>query len=272
MTSKSRGQMCCVYACSNCRYDKENNLTGVHFFNIPKRVIEEKKYRDRWCNLIKRQDGRDGFKLTPRTVICHEHFKENDIKIALNSKRWCLKPDVEQSVFDWSKICTRKPPKERFPLSPLKSLEEEETYIATPLPNYNMFKSDAEEESEFYIGTADKACQTDPFEIIPHETSCIGTSVDELDHSYSTPIKGVSELEMLQKQINNLIKKCDQLQCVISDLNNVITDFEANRFSLDKICDDKHAVMFYTGFPNIETFNAFYEYIKTKSERLNYWR
>ncbi|KAH3838261.1 hypothetical protein DPMN_111669 [Dreissena polymorpha] len=55
--------------------------------------------------------------MAPRTVICHEHFQESDIKIALTSKRWSLRPGVEPSVLNWSKVSERKPPKNRLALT-----------------------------------------------------------------------------------------------------------------------------------------------------------
>ena len=35
---------------------------------------------NRWCNLIKRQNNKDGFHVSSNTALCHHHFTEKDIK------------------------------------------------------------------------------------------------------------------------------------------------------------------------------------------------
>ncbi|KAK6171634.1 hypothetical protein SNE40_018082 [Patella caerulea] len=84
---EGRGAMCCVYNCSNRTYTKENELSQHHFFCIPSRVLKSQPLRNRWCSLIKRQDGRDGFNLKSTTVICDKHFTAHDISISLVSKK-----------------------------------------------------------------------------------------------------------------------------------------------------------------------------------------
>ncbi|XP_052212157.1 uncharacterized protein LOC127831206 [Dreissena polymorpha] len=262
--SRRRGQMCCVYGCVNCRYDKENALSDNHFFNIPKHVLENRKQKQRWCALIKRQDGLDGFNMTPRTVICHEHFLESDFKKALGSKRWTLEPGVEPSVFNWSKVSERKPPKNRLPLSPSK--DQANLMVDAPVSPDNHPEFTAVKLPQM----ADKACQTETEDLIA-EVSVQPVSSKHCDHEYST-LKSFTDVELLSEQLKACQAKCDYLEKTIDELNATISEFEANRFSLEKISDDKHAVMFYTGFPNIETFNAFFKYLETKSEKLNYWR
>ena len=42
--------------------------------------------------------------------------------------------------------------------------------------------------------------------------------------------------------------------------------------SLDKIKDDSAAVLFYTGFPSYEALISFYNYIKPKLSKMQYWK
>ena len=57
----------------------------IHFFKFPQTNPD----KQRWCNLIKRQDGKDGFKVTKNTFLCHVHFMETDIRKTIN--QWRLK-------------------------------------------------------------------------------------------------------------------------------------------------------------------------------------
>ena len=60
-------------------------LLGFIFFTFPQTNPD----KQRWCNLIKRQDGKDGFKVTKNTFLCHVHFVETDIRKTIN--QWRLK-------------------------------------------------------------------------------------------------------------------------------------------------------------------------------------
>jgi len=78
---KKRGKHCAVFGCNNSYYDNK----GL-FFNFP----TNPKRRNRWCNLIKWQHGKDKLTVTSATVVCHEHFRQDDIAIKL-SGHWDLK-------------------------------------------------------------------------------------------------------------------------------------------------------------------------------------
>ena len=100
----SRGKQCSVFDCFNRGYNKENEFdTRLHFFKVPKRVLDNKNLRDRWCSLIKRQDGRDKFSLAT-VMVCSEHFLGPgiDINVSEKSGQWSLKPNVEPSVCSWT--------------------------------------------------------------------------------------------------------------------------------------------------------------------------
>lgn len=77
--SSSKGKECATFGCSNTFYCPDGLRTHFHFFKFPKDTLR----RNRWCNLIKRQHGKDGFAVTNSTVICSDHFKTGDIKKTL---------------------------------------------------------------------------------------------------------------------------------------------------------------------------------------------
>ncbi|KXJ18352.1 hypothetical protein AC249_AIPGENE28098 [Exaiptasia diaphana] len=92
-----RGRECACYGCTNTQYSKDGRPTGVSLFTFPSKNPK----RDRWCNLIKRQHGRDGFTVNKLTVICEEHFKREDIYKPPGGTRCRLKSGVEPSIFPW---------------------------------------------------------------------------------------------------------------------------------------------------------------------------
>ena len=81
-----RGKECAAFGCSNTFYDSEGTATAIHFFKFPSLPSEI----NRWCDLIKRQNNKDGFKDSSNTVVCHHHFTEKDIKKSF--LRWKLLP------------------------------------------------------------------------------------------------------------------------------------------------------------------------------------
>ena len=70
------GKECAVFGCSNTFCDSEGTDTGIYFFkflSLPSEI-------NRWCNLIKRQNNKDGFSVSSNTVLIHRHLTEKDIK------------------------------------------------------------------------------------------------------------------------------------------------------------------------------------------------
>ena len=69
----SLGRQCGAYGCSVRQYylDEGKRIkSDNNFFAFPK----EKFLIEKWCNLIKRRNGYDGFRVTNTTFICNKHF------------------------------------------------------------------------------------------------------------------------------------------------------------------------------------------------------
>ena len=75
---RSKGRQCAAYGCLNFFYNNDGEKSGIHFFKFPDKNPEKQK----WCNAIKRQDGKDGFKVSNNTFI-----SVADLDI---STRWCI--------------------------------------------------------------------------------------------------------------------------------------------------------------------------------------
>lgn len=80
---RSRGRQCVVPDCNSYEYDKDGTRSLMSFFKFPTKGPR----KARWCNLIKRQDGRDGFRITEKTVICDNHLKKDDVKKSIGGVR-----------------------------------------------------------------------------------------------------------------------------------------------------------------------------------------
>ena len=92
---------CAAYNCSSRSYYSQNNErkpTGNNFFHFPKEKFEIKD----WCNLIKRQDGKDGFKVTKSTVVCSKHFLPSNINRPSGGTRHSLKKGSRPILHDWN--------------------------------------------------------------------------------------------------------------------------------------------------------------------------
>ena len=83
---KRRGKYCVAFDCNNSYYGEDGHHTSYRFFTFPKNVQQ----RNRWCNLINRQHGKDRFLVKSSPVVCLEHFTPEDIVKKL-SGRWELK-------------------------------------------------------------------------------------------------------------------------------------------------------------------------------------
>ena len=92
--TKRRGKYCAAFNCNNSYYDVDGQRTSYRFFKFPSNVHQ----RNRWCNLIKRQHGKDDFFVTSCTYVCSEHFSQEDILKKL-SGRWELKKGKLKFLF-----------------------------------------------------------------------------------------------------------------------------------------------------------------------------
>ena len=106
-----RWKLFAAYGCNSKYYDSNYQWTGIHLFPFPQKNLE-KSVR---CNMIKRQDRRDGFHVTNFSFLCDKHFAAEGIKKPVN--RWKLHTNTEPSLnlFNISadKPLSKKPPTPR---------------------------------------------------------------------------------------------------------------------------------------------------------------
>ena len=76
----------------------------------------------------------------------------------------------------------------------------------------------------------------------------------------------------LSTKTNELSLKVDKLSKQICDLEQQISQLKSSLFSIDKLEKDDAAVRFYTGFQNVSSLHALFEYFQPKLDRIHYWR
>ena len=71
--AKLTGLQCASFNCYSYSYNFINHVRvpkKISFFCFP----EEQSERNVWCNLIKRRENKDGFRVSKLTQVCDKHF------------------------------------------------------------------------------------------------------------------------------------------------------------------------------------------------------
>ena len=126
-TYNALGKECAAFGCSSKSYyflHKERKPTGIWFFKFPTSKAEI----NHWCNLIKRQNGKDSFVVKESSTYIHsKHFYASDIYRAPAGTRHSLKKRSHPKLHSWNTFGeglgkSRKPtsyrtsPKKKIPL------------------------------------------------------------------------------------------------------------------------------------------------------------
>ena len=103
----SRGRQCAAYGCNTYQYhineSGERVLSNIPMYRIP----EEKKAKDDWCRLVKRVDGRDGFKVGDGTRVCKRHFRDCDFE--LNGNKLIKLKIARPVLHSWNDFTFKEP-------------------------------------------------------------------------------------------------------------------------------------------------------------------
>ena len=221
--SLSLGRQCAAYGCFEYLYKIENGArvaTGNKFFSFPKSLTEINV----WCNLIKRQNGKDGFKVTSATRICSKHFPSSEIYKPPGGTKCRLLANARPTLHTWNDFQggkTRKAPTVRS--SPRKKCR-------TSLQ-----------------------LETDEPLTMEHNNNT-NLSID-FDINVTEPTPGPSEnatLKELRQKNENLLAHTKILEM---EQKSKITNFAEHVLSSDKNCNH------YTGFPKIDILHAVLEFL-----------
>ena len=264
---RSLGRQCAAYGCYSNFYNTDGTASGLHFFGFPQKNPEKL----RWCNLIKRVDGRDDFKVTSATVLCEKHFADADIK--RNPTHWRLVTGTvpSRNLYESSTIAikpkSRKPPTHRSIQLPIAS--------TVPGPSFTVAESAAtdflpgffEEALDVSDNSVTISTQTD-FSFINSAVylpSDSGNIDNEIMKAFIESDNFKSEAEALNRKISTLNDQVALLELQIAELKKSL-------FSIEKLKADESATKFYTGFPNFSSLLATFEYFEPKLSRMHFWR
>ena len=95
---------------------------------------------------------------------------------------------------------------------------------------------------------------------------------DFIDTSFETPQTEADPILELQAKIAALetnVAHCQQKLKEAAEENAILV---RRQFSLDKIKHDNSAILFYTGFPSYEALIGFFNYIRPKIPKMQYWK
>ncbi|XP_031553339.1 uncharacterized protein LOC116290449, partial [Actinia tenebrosa] len=248
---KRRGKHCAAFGCTNSFYGADGRPTGYHFFRFPMDI----QRRNRWCNLIKRMHGKDGFFVTNSTYICSEHFREEQIDKKL-SGRWDLKKGAEPSKFSWTEQkMQRKPPAKRsYPETNTKQKEMAQEPKELSSSKEVVSSVDNVSVSLCYDSTENMPSPTAESEILT-ETPTTSDIIADLQR----------RMELLQSELADCQQKLNEAE----KSKSVLLE---RQFSLEKIKQDTDAILFYTGFPCYEALISFFNFIEPKLLKMQYWK
>ena len=264
---RSLGHQCAAYGCYNTFYNTDGTASGLHFFRFPQKNPDKLC----WCNLIKRVDGRDGFKVTNATVLCEDHFAMEDIKRNPNHWRLVAGSAPSRNLFQGSttivKLKSRKPPL-NCPLHlPIAS--------AGPGPSVSVAESaNLDCLPDFFENAVSLSCgnlvsvstQTD-FSFISSAVYLPSDS-GEANHEIMKVFVETNNLKLEVQELNSKISSlCNQ----VALLESQITELKRSLFSIEKLKADETTTRFYTGFPNFSSLLATFEYFEPKLSRMHYW-
>ena len=213
-------------------YNREYNIINGekfksehHFLYFPKDPKETKL----WCNKIKRQDGKDGFRVTRNTVVCHSHFRPVDLKRAPGSKRVNRVPGAVQRLF--AKTNFSADDKQRREITRISPRE------SSPIRN--------DSESSFSLDL--------DISVIPKVDDC----------NVSAQVE--NELVQLQKENEKLSEENKQLKLEHSELKKLLKQYNENTKLIREkfikhITDSDENCSHYTGFTSLKRLEETFKY------------
>ena len=278
---KSLGRQCAAYGCYSTFYKTDGLPSGLHFFRFPQKNQE----KNRWCNLIKRVDGRDDFNVTSCTCLCEKHFTDSDIKKLPNMWRLNKGACPSLNLYTRENIKprpSRKSPKERSSLTTSASTSVVDAKGPGKLTSALLSVVDVEDFGSLLSPSdIDNACistQT-TFSFVHSPLYYSSEDDQQVQSKYLQDIPEKNDLiefctqyESLSLKAKELSSSVESLKQQIIYLENQIKFLKKTLFSFEKIAQDDSAVKFYTGFPNSKSLLAVFEYFQPKLGHLHYWR
>ena len=226
-------QNCCVPNCTKKKYRTENG-EKISSLKFPDDVILKK----RWLHAIRRDEGK-AFRVNQNTKICSRHFKPEDLVKAIGGQRVYVKAGVIPSRFSWSKGSPKKraPPKCRKLSS------------TTECSNKELQSSQSQTTADAAEATSETCISSEAF------------SYHDVENSLSSCEDQTEEVKELEG-IRGFELENAKLKAEIEVLKRQRSLKDSRLFQLSNFTTDED-IAFYTGFPNLATFNAVFKFLNT---------
>ena len=102
---KSQGKQCAAINCFSREYmfiDGNRVPSGLKFYSFP---LKDKAQLNHWCQLIRRQNNRDGFSVSKHSKICEKHFEKKYIYRPPGGTQTRLLKDAKPTLHEWNYFC-----------------------------------------------------------------------------------------------------------------------------------------------------------------------
>ena len=255
--SSSSNINCCVPLC-NQRGIVDANGKRVGFFNFPK----DPNLRAQWLQKIRR-DVRTKFKLTEITKVCSLHFRESEIKKDLGGKKMSVDITAVPSKFAWRTSPRKRPPPSArfFPKKRKRRLEESFTEESFTVSSDITSKADdtvSLETAEIVNTESQDSCESLRFQLFQAQEET--ARLDE-------------EVSILKEKLGNVEAQLRNAQAEIKRQLEENGELKSCIFCIDNLSGDE-SISFYTGFPNVQTFQATLVYLNPgeNGQNIRYWR
>ena len=243
---------CCVPLC-NQKGTIGPNGEKVGFFSFPKDASLKKV----WLAKIRRDPGKN-FNLNENTKVCSLHFEPCDIQKGYGGKMSLKRRnEVFPTKFNW-RTSPRKRPAPSMRMDPVrnnrakKKLEVDATIITSSASEEGPSASAVEEVS---LSTAtEESCNEEIFQL--------KLQLEEQQ----------KQIAALCKEKDDLLSEVEHLQQQCAELNEKYLKLKPRVFCLENLSDDA-TICFYTGFPNLRTFEATCKYLNPgdNGRNIRYW-
>ena len=226
----SLGRECAAYGCFSRDYivkDGKRALSGLSFFTFPKGAAAKRS----WCNLIKRQEGKDNF-VTSNKRLCELHFDPDNIHRAPGGTKKKLKEGAKPVRHAWNDF------------GGLKNIRKPPTFRPSPRKQAN-FSSEQHKEDEQVFSMAMTSQASDTSDMTKQE-------LHQLQEKYAAL---QSRNEELLRENTDLHQNVKEMELLIEGVNSRKNTFVSHVIRSDETCN------YYTGFPTVAVFNAVLEFL-----------
>ena len=242
---------CCVPQCTKKGY-RTSSGDKISYFGFPKRSDLSKK----WILAIRRDPGKE-FQITELTKVCSRHFKETDLKKSLNGKV-SLKEDTVPSKFPWTvSPLKRKTPAVRI-TQPAKAKAASHEGFELDHPRTSKSLEDDLREQSRELEERNSNLQ-EKIEGLERELNEVKVEKERLKNKNS---ELAAHLETERRASFEGIFFQDQAESESERKCEELAATNARLFKLENLNSDEN-IVFYTGFPNYETFMAMFTFLNT---------